>query len=160
MPFFPCEHTDGGECGAILIKVCPENKQGSRKSQRSEIFGKEERQAQRARRQAQRAACHGALARRGAEGRNRCRAAVRLRTTGFPLPHGNFFRQLERNFVNSIRSIRTLPASKCRYRAGCGSAGQSLTRSRRQIRRRIQSRCIRPRRAPGGERPYRAGRRC
>ena len=39
-------------------------KQGSRKSQRSEIFGKEERQAQRARRQAKRAASLGALARR------------------------------------------------------------------------------------------------
>ena len=49
-------------------------KQGSRKSQRSEIFGKEERQEQRARRQAKRAACHGALTRR-AEGRNRRRAA-------------------------------------------------------------------------------------
>ena len=54
----------------VLQKACPENKQGSRKSQRSEIFGKEERQALRARRQAQRAACHGALTRR-AEGRNR-----------------------------------------------------------------------------------------
>ena len=39
-------------------------KQGSRKSQRSEIFGKEERQALRARRQAQRAVRHGALPRR------------------------------------------------------------------------------------------------
>ena len=84
LPRSPYEHTDGGECAAHLLKACPENKQGSRKSQRSEIFGKEERQAQRARRQTKRAACHGALTRRAAEGRNRCRAAVGRRTTGFP----------------------------------------------------------------------------
>ena len=75
LPLFPYKYTDGGECGAHKKRACPENKQGSRKSQRSEIFGKEERQAQRTRRQAKRAVCHGALTRRAAEGRNRCRAA-------------------------------------------------------------------------------------
>ena len=47
--------------GALPLKGV---KQGSRKSQRSEIFGEEERQALRARRQAQRAVRHGALPRR------------------------------------------------------------------------------------------------
>ena len=77
-PFFPYEHTDGGECGAHKKRTCPENKQGSRKSQQSEIFGKEERQAQRARRQTKRAACHGALTRRAAEGRNRRQYAAQF----------------------------------------------------------------------------------
>ena len=68
------------EVNAARIKKgrAPKNKQGSRKSQRSEIFGKEERQAQRARRQAKRAALHGALTRRGAEGRNRRQYAAQF----------------------------------------------------------------------------------
>ena len=69
----------GFACASIIFRD-PSSRilQGSRKSQRSEIFGKEERQAKRARRQAQRTACHGALARRAQDDRKR---ALLLRMT-------------------------------------------------------------------------------
>ena len=64
--------------------VSAEYKQGSRKSQQSEIFGKEERQAQRARRRAKRTICLDALTRR-AQG-DRKRATDGRKEANAPLP--------------------------------------------------------------------------
>ncbi|HIX50201.1 MAG TPA: hypothetical protein H9851_02855 [Candidatus Borkfalkia faecavium] len=116
LPRFPYEHTDGGECGAHKKRRAPNTNRAPEKSQRSEIFGKEERQAQRARRRTWRAVCHGALTRRAAEGRNRRQHGEAARTAGFPLPHGKFFCQLKRIFVN-LKTI--LAQAKPRF---CASA--------------------------------------
>ena len=63
--------------------------------------------------------------RRGGEGRNRCRAAVGRRTTGFPLSLDNFFRQLERNCENSPRHIRHADTAARRFAAMAMAAGRA-----------------------------------